>query len=54
MNVRDRGVGFDPSTVERGGLVDSIVGRVEAAGGQAEVRSAPGKGTEIVIRMPLS
>jgi signal transduction histidine kinase len=54
VNVRDRGVGFDPETVERGGLVDSILGRVEAAGGQAEVRSAPGKGTEIVIRVPLS
>jgi len=54
VNVRDRGTGFDPETVARGGLADSIVNRVEAAGGTAEVRSAPGKGTEIEIRVPLS
>ena len=54
VNVRDRGVGFDPETVSRGGLVDSIVNRVEAAGGTAQVRSAPGKGTEVEIRVPLS
>jgi signal transduction histidine kinase len=54
VNVRDRGTGFDPETVARGGLADSIVNRVEAAGGTAEVRSARGKGTEIEIRVPLS
>ena len=53
VNVRDRGVGFDPDTVSRGGLVDSIVNRVEAAGGTAQVRSTPGKGTEVEIRVPL-
>jgi signal transduction histidine kinase len=55
VNVRDRGVGFDPaSTAHRGGLADSIVSRVEAAGGSAEVRSGPGRGTEIVIRVPVT
>jgi signal transduction histidine kinase len=54
VNVRDRGTGFDPETVASGGLVDSIVNRVAAAGGSAEVRSAPGKGTEVVIRAPVS
>jgi signal transduction histidine kinase len=54
VNVRDRGTGFHPETVARGGLIDSIVNRVTAAGGSAEVRSAPGKGTEVVIRAPVS
>lgn len=54
VNIRDRGVGFHPEAVGRGGLADSVVSRVEAAGGETEVRSAPGKGTEVVIRVPLS
>jgi signal transduction histidine kinase len=53
VNVRDRGVGFDPESVARGGLADSVVERMAAAGGSVEVRSAPGRGTEIEIRMPL-
>lgn len=40
--VRDRGVGFDPAAVPstRRGIADSIVRRVESAGGTALVRSA--------------
>jgi signal transduction histidine kinase len=52
--VRDRGVGFDQGTVDtdRHGVADSIKGRVERAGGTATVRSAPGEGTEIELRVP--
>ncbi|HVV37767.1 MAG TPA: PspC domain-containing protein [Acidimicrobiales bacterium] len=52
--VRDRGVGFDPSTVDgdRHGVAESIKGRVERAGGTATVRTAPGEGTEIELRVP--
>ena len=53
VNVRDRGVGFDPGRVARGGMVDSIVNRVEAAGGTAQVRSTLGKGTEVELRVPV-
>jgi signal transduction histidine kinase len=51
--VRDRGRGFDPSAVEadRQGLRGSIIGRVERAGGRVQVRSTPGEGTEVEIRM---
>jgi signal transduction histidine kinase len=52
--VRDRGVGFDPSTVddERHGVRGSIVGRMRRHGGRAEIRSEPGGGTEIRLYMP--
>ena len=51
--VKDRGVGFDPSGVadDRQGVRGSIVARIERHGGQARVRSSPGGGTEIEIRM---
>jgi signal transduction histidine kinase len=49
--VRDRGPGFDPDAVpaDRQGLRESIVGRMERAGGQAFVRSTPGEGTEVEL-----
>lgn len=52
--VRDRGSGFDVDAVspDRQGLSRSIRGRVERRGGEVEVRSTVGKGTEIRIRMP--
>jgi signal transduction histidine kinase len=52
--VRDRGVGFDPDAVgkDRHGVAESIRGRVERAGGTALVRSAPGEGTEVELRVP--
>jgi signal transduction histidine kinase/phage shock protein PspC (stress-responsive transcriptional regulator) len=51
--VKDRGSGFDPSEVadDRQGVRSSIIGRVERHGGQVSVRSSPGQGTEIEIRM---
>lgn len=47
--LADRGTGFDPGRVRAGarGLDGSITGRMRAAGGSAEVRSAPGTGTEV-------
>ena len=52
--VRDRGVGFDPALIDadRHGVAESIRGRVERAGGSAVVRTAPGEGTEIELRVP--
>lgn len=52
--VRDRGAGFNPSEVgaDRHGIRDSIVGRVERAGGEVTIRSEPDYGTEITLRMP--
>jgi signal transduction histidine kinase len=52
--VRDRGAGFDPGTVpaDRRGVRESIVGRMARHGGRAEVRSAPGQGTEVELVLP--
>ncbi len=54
--VRDRGAGFDRAAVPAGrrGLVDSVEGRLERAGGRAKVVSRPGAGTEVELRLPRS
>jgi signal transduction histidine kinase len=52
--VRDRGAGFDPSSVgpDRRGIAESIVGRLARAGGQATITSSPGAGTEVELTLP--
>ena len=54
MFVRDRGRGFDPADVpeDRYGVRHSIIDRMERHGGSAEVRSAPGEGTEVRLHLP--
>ncbi|MEV6969289.1 PspC domain-containing protein [Hamadaea sp. NPDC051192] len=53
--VRDRGVGFDMSTIDdnRHGVRGSIVGRMQRHGGRAEIRSEPGEGTEVRLHLPI-
>ncbi|MBO0815051.1 MAG: histidine kinase, partial [Actinobacteria bacterium] len=52
--VRDRGKGFDPAAVpaDRKGLAESVRARMARRGGTANVRSAPGEGTEVSLSMP--
>ena len=54
--VRDRGAGFDPTTVEdhRHGVRGSIISRMRRHGGRAEIRSEPGGGTEVRLHMPTA
>lgn len=48
--VRDRGVGFDPATVEEGrGMRHSMRQRMEDSGGSLQITSTPGLGTEVEI-----
>ena len=51
--VRDRGKGFDPSSVpaDRKGLAESVHGRMARRGGTADVMSAEGEGTKVTLRM---
>ena len=52
--VRDRGRGFDPSSVpaDRKGLAESIRARMARRGGTATIRSTPGEGTEVALTIP--
>lgn len=52
--VRDRGRGFDPAAVsaDRLGIAGSIVDRMNRHGGSGVVRSQPGEGTEVRLKMP--
>jgi signal transduction histidine kinase len=52
--VRDRGAGFDRAAVpaDRRGLVESIEGRMERAGGRASIVTTPGGGTEVELHLP--
>lgn len=53
--VRDTGHGFDPTETDsdRHGVSESIIGRMERAGGSAAVHSRPGHGTEVELLLPL-
>ena len=55
IEVGDEGQGFDPTGVpdERLGLRRSIVERTANAGGHAEVRTALGRGTVVVLSWPV-
>ena len=52
--VRDRGAGFDRAAVpeDRRGIVESIEGRMERAGGRASIVTSPGRGTEVELHLP--
>jgi signal transduction histidine kinase len=54
LYVRDRGRGFDPAAVpgDRKGLAESIHARMARRGGSANVRTAPGQGTEVSLTIP--
>lgn len=53
--IRDRGAGFDPAGIEsdRLGVRESIIGRMQRAGGSARIRSGE-TGTEVQLRMPVA
>lgn len=56
LQVTDRGVGFEPESVRhRGGLgMVSMEERVRLLGGGFSVRSRPGKGARLGVRIPLA
>ena len=53
LRVEDDGGGFDPARSRRGRGLRSLGERAEALGGALDIRSAPGEGTEVELRMPL-
>jgi signal transduction histidine kinase len=54
FEVRDDGDGFDSSVVPSGAGMTNMQDRLAALGGVVEVRSAPGEGTVVAGRIPLS
>ena len=52
--VRDRGKGFDPDAVDedRQGLALSVLGRMERVGCTVDIRSTPGRGTNVTLTLP--
>ena len=54
INVRDRGRGFDSRTIGSGGMAHSIVGRVTEAGGIADIKTSPNRGTDVSLFLPMS
>jgi signal transduction histidine kinase len=57
VSVRDSGQGFDPGILVRPGAkglgLRSLCERMGFIGGKAEIRSAPGKGTEVSLVVPV-
>ncbi len=54
--VRDRGHGFESTKIpdDRRGIAQSIVARMQRAGGEATITSKPGEGTEIELRLNVT
>ncbi|NUQ65538.1 MAG: sensor histidine kinase [Pirellulales bacterium] len=55
IEIQDRGIGFDPSTVNEGRFgLQGIRERARLFGGQAVVESGPGKGARILVTLPVT
>lgn len=60
LAVRDNGVGFEPESVLEGRGSEEHFGlrslreRVELSGGTMQIKSRPGKGTEVTIKVPVA
>jgi two-component system, NarL family, sensor histidine kinase UhpB len=53
LHVRDDGGGFDPAVRRNGGLgLDGMAERARLVGGELDLRSSPGSGTELTLRVP--
>ena len=51
IEVFDDGRGFDPGSAGAGVGLSAMRERVEGLGGEFEVRSRPGQGTEVKVRI---
>ena len=53
LHVRDDGAGFDPVSARGGGLgLEGMAERARLVGGELDLRSSPGSGTELTLRVP--
>ncbi len=54
FEVVDEGRGFDPNEVATGSGLQGMADRLAAVGGSLEIRSAPGSGTTVAGRVPVT
>ncbi len=54
FEVVDEGRGFDPNEVATGSGLQGMADRLAAVGGSLEIRSAPGRGTTVAGRVPVT
>jgi len=54
FEVIDEGRGFDPDAVATGSGLQGMADRLAAVGGSLEIRSAPGRGTTVAGRVPVT
>lgn len=54
VSIRDGGCGFDPGAVSGGYGLAGLRARAAEVGGTARVRSGPGDGTTVTVRLPVS
>jgi signal transduction histidine kinase len=54
FEVVDAGRGFDPDAVATGSGLQGMADRLAAVGGSLEIRSAPGRGTTVAGRVPVT
>jgi two-component system sensor histidine kinase UhpB len=53
LRIKDDGTGFDPRSSENGGLgLEGMAERARVVGGELDVRSSPGAGTSLTVRLP--
>jgi len=53
LRAHDNGIGFDPATINEGFGLIGINERVREMGGRLDIHSAPGRGTELIVSVPL-
>jgi two-component system, NarL family, sensor histidine kinase UhpB len=52
LRIRDDGKGFDPGSSKNGGLgLEGMAERARVVGGELDLRSAPGAGTSLTVRL---
>lgn len=55
LEISDDGVGFDPTApARRGAGLASMAARAQEMGGTLDIQSSPGRGTQVVVRVPVS
>ena len=53
LSVKDDGKGFKYENFSRGSGLNNVLARVESLKGHAQIRSEPGEGSELTVRIPV-